>query len=264
MLRAVLHGHSTYSDGWDKPVKIAKSASDLGINLIALTDHNTTAGLSELFATCEKLRLYEGKNIYALAGIEVTTDGGDVVLITKTIDLKFNNWIENECNSKILPKIGYIINKAVKDFDALVVFVHPGANSVLSSVNFSFLQQFAKKTPDEILQNCAVETANWSSLVFGQKTVKRERAVFDLATKYNYAIVASSDYHFAQDLDKQETIVPVDKESVANCVSLLWEAIKTRKTYGSQSQTIRARDFLRLVTYFTFSKMKFDILGKNF
>lgn len=40
-----LHCHSTYSDGTDTPEQLLRQAQELGLSAIALTDHNTVAGL---------------------------------------------------------------------------------------------------------------------------------------------------------------------------------------------------------------------------
>ena len=42
-----LHAHSNASDGTDTPGELIEKASRRGIDVIALTDHDTTAGWSE-------------------------------------------------------------------------------------------------------------------------------------------------------------------------------------------------------------------------
>ncbi len=62
-----LHIHSVYSDGTYTPAEIIAEAKRLGI-AVALTDHNTAAGLAEFMAAAE-----EG-NVIAVAGTELSTD----------------------------------------------------------------------------------------------------------------------------------------------------------------------------------------------
>ena len=53
-LRCDLHIHSVYSDGTYTPGKLVAEAKRLGL-IIALTDHNTAAGLPEFMAAAQKL-----------------------------------------------------------------------------------------------------------------------------------------------------------------------------------------------------------------
>ncbi len=63
-----LHNHSTFSDGTDTPTRLLELAQERGLNAIALTDHNTVAGLPEF------LKAAEGKSVRAIAGTEFSTD----------------------------------------------------------------------------------------------------------------------------------------------------------------------------------------------
>lgn len=50
-----LHSHSNYSDGTATPSEIVKSAFRAGLDLIALSDHDTIGGVKEAMETGEKL-----------------------------------------------------------------------------------------------------------------------------------------------------------------------------------------------------------------
>lgn len=63
-----LHTHSICSDGSDTPSQIAEKAARLGLTAVALTDHNTTAGLSEFMLACEK------QGIKGVPGVELSTE----------------------------------------------------------------------------------------------------------------------------------------------------------------------------------------------
>jgi hypothetical protein len=52
-----LHLHSRYSDGTLWPQEIAEAGATLGLELMALTDHDNMAGVSEFAATCAGLGL---------------------------------------------------------------------------------------------------------------------------------------------------------------------------------------------------------------
>ena len=62
-----LHIHSKYSDGTFTPEEIVKEAKKRNIEMIALTDHNTLAGIPDFRKACKKY------NQKALAGIEIST-----------------------------------------------------------------------------------------------------------------------------------------------------------------------------------------------
>ena len=64
-----LHVHTTASDGQYTPAQIMQKAADLGINTIAITDHDTVAGLEEGRAEAEKL------GINFVPGIEMNING---------------------------------------------------------------------------------------------------------------------------------------------------------------------------------------------
>lgn len=56
-MKADLHTHSTASDGQHTPTELVRMAKDRGLELLALTDHDTTDGLAELVQAGETLGL---------------------------------------------------------------------------------------------------------------------------------------------------------------------------------------------------------------
>jgi predicted metal-dependent phosphoesterase TrpH len=62
-----LHTHSCFSDGTDSPGQLVEKAAALGLCSVALTDHNTVAGLPEF------LEAAADKNIFAVPGVEIST-----------------------------------------------------------------------------------------------------------------------------------------------------------------------------------------------
>lgn len=63
-----LHAHTVFSDGTDTPAELIEKAEAVGLSAIALTDHNTVAGLPEF------LQAAKGKSVEAVPGIEFSTD----------------------------------------------------------------------------------------------------------------------------------------------------------------------------------------------
>ena len=69
-----LHTHSCYSDGTCTPAEIIAKAEALGLSAVALTDHNTVAGLPEFLAAAG------GQTVEAIPGVEISTAYGDTEL----------------------------------------------------------------------------------------------------------------------------------------------------------------------------------------
>jgi len=63
-----LHSHSTFSDGSFTPRELAKHAKELGLSALALTDHDTTAGLDQFMAACSEF------GIAGVPGVEISVD----------------------------------------------------------------------------------------------------------------------------------------------------------------------------------------------
>lgn len=62
-----LHCHSTFSDGTDTPEQLLQQAQELGLKAIALTDHNTVAGLPDFLEAAKRY------DVQAVAGTEFST-----------------------------------------------------------------------------------------------------------------------------------------------------------------------------------------------
>ncbi len=54
MILIDMHVHSRYSDGTFTPGQIAQAARRRGLSLLALTDHDTTAGLVPFMSSCAR------------------------------------------------------------------------------------------------------------------------------------------------------------------------------------------------------------------
>jgi 3',5'-nucleoside bisphosphate phosphatase len=63
-----LHTHSTASDGTDMPGDLPRLAKQAGLGAIALTDHDTTAGLAEFVDAAKRAK------VKAVPGIELSAD----------------------------------------------------------------------------------------------------------------------------------------------------------------------------------------------
>ena len=104
-----LHLHSYYSDGTCSPAEIVCKARELGLSLIALTDHNTVKGLDEFIAEAEK------QGVEPIAGIEFSVDykGKELHLLAYGIGKKYFAEIEEKMDDYL--KIRERTNRAMVD-----------------------------------------------------------------------------------------------------------------------------------------------------
>lgn len=72
-----LHTHSVFSDGTYTPTELVRAAKELGLGAIALTDHNTIAGLPEFLCAAERM------GVTAVPGVEFSSsfEGLDVHIL---------------------------------------------------------------------------------------------------------------------------------------------------------------------------------------
>ncbi len=83
-----LHVHSTASDGQYSPDELVRLASEAGIKLLALTDHDAIAGISEAEATAAEVGLF------FVPGIEISVqDTEEIHILGYGIDISQNELI---------------------------------------------------------------------------------------------------------------------------------------------------------------------------
>ncbi len=66
-----LHSHTTYSDGTLSPTQLVMRASEMGVNVLALTDHDETNGLAEAQTKANELSLT------LIHGVEISSSWGN-------------------------------------------------------------------------------------------------------------------------------------------------------------------------------------------
>lgn len=66
---ADLHAHTTASDGTFTPTELVRAAQEIGLTYLAVTDHDTTAGVGEA------IRAARGTSVHIVPGVELSADG---------------------------------------------------------------------------------------------------------------------------------------------------------------------------------------------
>ncbi|MFE3070359.1 PHP domain-containing protein [Streptomyces sp. NPDC059247] len=80
-MRIDLHTHSTASDGTDSPAELVRNAAAAGLDVVALTDHDTTRGHAEAIAA-----LPEGLTLVTGAELSCRIDGISLHLLAYLFD----------------------------------------------------------------------------------------------------------------------------------------------------------------------------------
>ena len=98
-LKCDLHTHSLYSDGTCTPSELVSMAKEKAI-AIALTDHNTTAGLSEFYKAAKE------QGVCAVCGVEFSTEffGNEYHVIGLFISPEYYGIVEKRCEELVLRK----------------------------------------------------------------------------------------------------------------------------------------------------------------
>ncbi len=193
-----LHCHSYYSkDGFSSPEKLIKTALQKGLDGIALTDHDTTAGWKDAIEAAKKL------NIILILGEEIKSKrNGKVIGDILGLFLK----------EKIKAREPFEVIKEIKSQGGIAIIPHP----------FHFPKNF--KDDLEKYKNLidGIEVFNSRMpLSFGDKKS------FEFAKKYNLAMVGGSDAHWHKNVGKGFTIA----ENAENLEEFK-QTILERKTKG--------------------------------
>lgn len=82
MQRIDLHTHSTVSDGTDSPAELVVAAARAGLDVVAITDHDSTAGWSNALTTGARV------GVRVVPGVEISTarDGRSLHLLVYLLD----------------------------------------------------------------------------------------------------------------------------------------------------------------------------------
>ncbi len=100
-MRIDLHAHSNVSDGTQAPAEVIASAAEAGLDVVALTDHDSTDGWAEASAAARELgvalvpgmevscRTSEGITVHLLSYLHDPSHAGLVEEITKAKDARF-------------------------------------------------------------------------------------------------------------------------------------------------------------------------------
>ncbi len=174
MGRADVQLHSDLGDGLASPEAILDAAERVGLDVIALTDHDDIRGSFMLRDLAQR----RSSPVAIVTGTEVTTRSGHLLAL----------WVEDE-----LPMFASLLDTVARIHAAggLAIVPHP-----LSYLTFS-VGEGALRTLHEAGGTCRVDGIELRNPSFAGR-VRRHRAAWLNATLLNAAETGSSDAHHAQ------------------------------------------------------------------
>ncbi len=168
-----LHCHSYYSiDGFSSPEALLKTAIKRGLDGIAITDHDTTAGWKEAEKAAKKL------NAILILGQEIKTKKGDILGLF--------------LNKEIKSRDPFLVIKEIKAQGGIVIIPHP----------FHFPHHFRDDLTKYRNLIDGIEVLNSRSLF---PSAIKKALIF--AQKYNLALVGGSDAHVHFNVGDAFTVV---------------------------------------------------------
>ncbi len=234
-MKADLHVHTTFSDGFSSPQEVVNAAIEKNIDCLCITDHHETKG------AVEAMRYAFDKDILIIPGIEVITKLGHIL----GINVK-----------KIIPN-GFSPEKTIKEIrkqGGMAIIAHPFDWPIEDFMGGG--KKIRAIFPD------GIEVFNASVVVKSSN-----KKAFDFARKNNFSFTAGSDAHRAEYIGRGYLEFPDNVQSADDLLKgirkkaaepkgiplSLWELLKTIK---SNSFTFR-----NIFKFYKF-KARMDILGK--
>ncbi len=203
-LKIDFHIHSRYSkDAFSMPEEIILRAKSVGLDGIAITDHNTVLAHKEVMALGKK------HNILVIPGVEVKAKEGDI--LAYGVSKSFPKRLHAKELVELMHKEG-----------ALVAAAHPYS---------LVLHPLCIRSLTEKLDLDAVE-------IFNSRTYYSNKKAELTAKRRNLPAIAGSDAHMPEEVGNAYTIVSAKAKTVKSVL----EAVKAGKTeaYGTKLGLHRA------------------------
>lgn len=185
-----LHMHSTYSDGTLSPEELVEKSAERGLEVISLTDHDTTAGIAEAAQAAENY------GIELVPGIEISTyrDEAEYHILGYFIDIEnkdLKKLSDEIIQSRIdrtkkivskLSEMGYQLDyEDVKEYASGVSIGRPHIARAL--VKKGYIEEIADAFTDELI-------GGGSPAYVEKKKVKPETAIKSILKAGGIPIIA--------------------------------------------------------------------------
>ncbi len=227
-MKADLHIHSTFSDGFASPEEIVKEAIKKGIKCICITDHGEVEG------AIRAMKFAFDKDILVIPGIEVTSKSGHILGIN--VKKVIPNWLSAEKTIKEIRKQG-----------GLAIIAHPFDWPIEDFIGGE--KEILRLQPD------GIEAFNASVLVKSSN-----KKALDFALKYNFSVTAGSDAHNKEFIGRGYLEIPDEITSVQDVI----DAILSKKvvpkgevlSFAEILKIIKAKPFGFFKSIFSHYKVK--------
>ena len=220
-----LHTHSTFSDGTFSPTEIVLKAKEIGLDAVALCDHNTVAGLDEFVSAGKKY------GVTTVAGIEFSTEYNSKQLHIVGLFIKKENYsditeimassVKEAFHTLLISKFGYYVPpkrpsslyiiERLKGFGSISVLAHPFLN-----MNEDELRKFLPKA-----KACGLNATEAYYSLFDKAETELAEKICD---EYGLLKSGGSDFHGATKPDislgvgKGNLAIPTEiYKNLANC-----------------------------------------------
>lgn len=204
---ADFHIHSKYSyDSLLSPGTILKAAKKQGLDVIAITDHETITG------GVETKKLNTDRDLLVIVGTEIQTEIGDIIGLFLTNEIQSRHSVD--------------VIKEIKSQGGYVILPHPCRGHTFNEY--------------VIANSDAIEVFN------SRSTNDQNRDALDLAKKFKKPFIAGSDAHFASEIGRGKVKItlssnqrdiqfPFDEADISGYLSpwylVYWsQIIKSKKT----------------------------------
>ena len=217
--KADLHIHSNHStDAFDSVEDILKKAKEVGLDVIALTDHDTIEGALE----AQKIAQQFGLEV--VIGEEIDTQQGEIIALFIKEKIAANQSLSQTI-------------KEVKEQGGLVIACHP-LSFWQEGIGERTLRQIASEIDGvEVLNSAWTGKRNFAKL----RKINKEFL--------NLAEIAGSDAHFVQGVGRSYTVFEGQDSSD------LYSAIQNKST-SVEGGFWKDKDYLNYVRYWVFNDIK--------
>ena len=198
-MRCDFHCHTRYSqDSRIHPAEVVRRIANRGLEVVAITDHNTFSGVPEALAAAQEV------NIIVIPGIEVRTEIGDIIglFLTKEITSRdFKKTVEE-----------------VRGQNGVVMLPHPFKNHRI--------------TEEVMRQIDAVEIFN------SRCSPKENRDAMDLASQFGKPGIFGSDAHMKREIGMGYCEIDASGDSDSIKAGVLKGATAIIETYSPPWNTL--------------------------
>lgn len=243
--QASLHGHSHYSDGLSSVYDIVKTAYLQKINYLAITDHDTVAGIHELYQASHHFNQKSHHKILPIAGIELMTKQGEMIMLKPAPYSHIQDFLD-WCKELILhgtPDLISTAQAAIDHHQAILIIPHPELKFIgMHATSYDTIRKLANRLNTVQRAHLGLEIHNWSANFMFSLNQHRENHVKILASELNLAQFGGADFHDSWQINQQTTTILGTRPTYLNFI----QAVRQRKISPTPRKNLSLRSIFNL------------------